>query len=320
MKHVITIGEPMVMFVADEQHPLHQVEHFTRYAAGAELNVSIGLRRLGHGVTYVTRLGCDPFGQYLHNLLKEIRIDDSCVTIDNENPTGFQIKSKAVDGDPEVAYYRRSSAASYLSTGDIDKIDFEKISHVHVTGIPLALSETSRESVFYLITRAKERSIPLTFDPNLRPSLWPNEQTMIATVNRAAAMCDIILPGLSEGRLLTGHCSAEEIARYFRELGAKTVIVKCGANGAYASCADETLEVPGFSVAKVVDTVGAGDGFAVGVIDGLLQELPLAQAIRQGNAIGARQVMVVGDNEGLPTREELNGYLERSERAKGGRL
>ena len=63
-------------------------------------------------------------------------------------------------------------------------------------------------------------------------------------------------------------------------------------------------------VDKVVDTVGAGDGFAVGVISGILEGRTIKESVRRGNAIGAIQVMNISDNEGLPTKEELDKFIE----------
>lgn len=60
----------------------------------------------------------------------------------------------------------------------------------------------------------------------------------------------------------------------------------------------------------MIDTVGAGDGFAVGVTSALLENLPLEEAIIRGTAIGALAVMSPGDNDGLPDRENLNAFME----------
>lgn len=310
MKRVVTLGEPMVMFVADEVGPLEAINHYTKFVAGAELNVSIGLTRLGCDVAYVTRLGQDPFGRYVHNLLAETGLDTSVASFDGQFPTGFQLKSKVLTGDPEVVYFRRNSAAAHLSVADIEQIDFATVQHVHVTGIPLALSGESRAATFFLIERARAAKVLLTFDPNLRPSLWPDQQTMIETVNEAAALCDIILPGIEEGRTLTGLDDEREIAAFYRQRGAKSTIIKMGPKGAYVDTDGDTFYVPGFRVDRVVDTVGAGDGFAVGVISGVLDGLSLTDAVMRGNAIGAMQVMVPGDNEGLPDRETLRAFLE----------
>ena len=115
------------------------------------------------------------------------------------------------------------------------------------------------------------------------------------------------LPGLAEGELLTGHKTPEAIARFYRDQGASLVVVKLGADGAYYDHA--TLgcgRVPGWPVDKVVDTVGAGDAFAVGVISGLLDGRTVPEAVERACWIGARQVQVLGDSGGLPTRPGLH--------------
>ena len=91
-------------------------------------------------------------------------------------------------------------------------------------------------------------------------------------------------------------------------------MIKDGKNGAYVSEKKENGEVvrdmiPGYPVKKVVDTVGAGDGFAVGVLSGLLKGLPVSECAKRGNAIGSIQVQHRGDNEGLPTEEILQTYM-----------
>ncbi|MNT87408.1 2-dehydro-3-deoxygluconokinase [compost metagenome] len=82
-------------------------------------------------------------------------------------------------------------------------------------------------------------------------------------------------------------------------------MVKLGADGAYFDGEAGTGHVEAFSVERVVDTVGAGDGFAVGVISALLEGRPVSEAVRRGAWIGARAVQVRGDTEGLPTHAQL---------------
>jgi 2-dehydro-3-deoxygluconokinase len=128
---------------------------------------------------------------------------------------------------------------------------------------------------------------------------------MRSTVNALAAQADWVLPGLEEGRFLTGENSAEGIASFYLKQGATLVVVKLGSEGAYYAGEGGSGRVPAFPVARVVDTVGAGDGFAVGVISALLDGLSVPQAVSRGAWIGARAVQVLGDSEGLPSRAEL---------------
>lgn len=314
MPEIILIGEPMAMFVADYVGKLEEVEKYTKSLAGAEVNVCIGLKRLGYDVSYVTKLGVDPFGKYIKKFLDKENINTSFITFDSKFPTAFQLKGKTEVGDPEVVYFRKGTAASHISKEDIEKIDLSEVRLVHVTGIPPALSESCREATYELIKKAKEKDLYITFDPNLRPALWTSKEEMIRVINDIASKCDMVLPGIAEGLILTGSEDPNEIAEFYLKLGVKTVIVKLGSKGAFVKTKDEAFTVPGFKVEKVVDTVGAGDGFAVGIISGLLEKLSLKDAAIRGNAIGSLQVMVPGDNEGLPSREKLQEYIKNQER------
>lgn len=309
MPEIILIGEPMAMFIADDVGKLEDVTKFTKSLAGAEVNVCIGLKRLGYDVSYVTKLGVDPLGKYIKNFLVKEEIDVSYITFDKNFPTAFQMKGKTMAGDPEVVYFRRGTAASHISKEDIKKIDLNGVRHIHVTGIPPALSESCKEATYELIYKAKEKGLFITFDPNLRPTLWASKEEMVRVINDIASKCDMVLPGVEEGLILTGSDDPNKIADFYLNLGVKTVIVKIGDKGAFVKTEKESYTVPGFKVSKVVDTVGAGDGFAVGIISGLLENLPLEEAVARGNAIGAMQVMVQSDNEGLPSRVKLAEYM-----------
>ena len=311
MSEIILIGEPMAMFVADYVGKLDDVEKFTRSLAGAELNVCIGLKRLNYDVSYVTKLGEDPFGKYIKKSLDSEGIDTRYISFDKRFPTAFQLKEKTETGDPEVVYFRKGTAASNMTKADVEKLDLRGVRHIHITGIPPALSLSCREATYELIRKAKDNGLFITFDPNLRPVLWANKEEMVKVINDIASKCDMMLPGIGEGAILTGYNDSGAIADFYLKLGVKTVIVKDGDKGAFVKTAKESYVVPGFKVKKVVDTVGAGDGFAVGIISGLLEKLSLKDVVRRGNAIGALQVMTAGDNEGLPTRKKLQQYLKQ---------
>jgi len=312
MSKIILFGEPMALFIADTYGPLEEVEHFTRSLSGAEVNVCIGLTRLGHQVTYLTRLGDDPLGRYIINRLKQESIDTKFVTFDNVYRTGIQLKNKVKKGDAYAPYYRKGSAFSHISPEVIDTVDFTGIKIAHITGIPPALSESCRKATYRLIERARENQVAVSFDPNLRPDLWENQEKMIDVINDLASKSDIFLPGISEGRLLSSYEDEDKIADFYHNMGVRAVIIKLGEKGAFVSADGEKYHVSGFKVDKVVDTVGAGDGFAVGILSGLLEGLSIEEATVRGNAIGALQVMHQSDNEGLPTREQLNEYIKKN--------
>lgn len=304
---VLTLGEAMVLFAAEEAGPLAQAARFRRYSAGAELNVAIGLARLGLRVGYLSRLGDDSFGRFLLDTMATEGIVTTLVKTGEGQRTGFMLKGRAGDGrDPEIEYHRRGSAASGMGLEDLARLAPAQARHLHLTGISPALSASCRELTFEAVRWARGRGLTISFDPNLRPRLWPSAKEMIATVNELAALCDLVLPGIEEGQRLTGLQDPEAIANHYLACGASQVVVKLGAQGAW--CADRDghrQRVPGVPVPRVVDTVGAGDGFAVGVISGLLEGLALPDAAMRGNRIGARVVQHPGDSDGLPRRHEL---------------
>ena len=131
MSEVILFGEPMALFIAETYEPLEEVEHFTRSLSGAEVNVAIGLTRLGHKVSYVTKLGDEPMGRYIENFLKKESIGTEYITYDSVYKTGFQLKNRVKKGDPYAPYYRKGSAASHISKKEIDKIDFTEVKLDH---------------------------------------------------------------------------------------------------------------------------------------------------------------------------------------------
>jgi 2-dehydro-3-deoxygluconokinase len=309
MSKILTIGEPMALFVADQEGDLKDVEHFTRFVAGAEVNFSIGMVRLKHAVTYISKLGDDPFGKQIEEFLQQNGIDTSYITYDAQYFTGMQWKQKVTSGDPHVFSLRRNSAASHMNVSTIAKLNWDGFDHIHLTGIPPALSAGCRQLVYELIKQARGKGISISYDPNLRPGLWPDKKEMAQVVNDLACLADVVIPGISEGKLLTGKEGVQEIANAYHAAGVKTVVIKLGAEGAYTSSEGQQFYTPGFPVTKVVDTVGAGDGFAVGLVSGILEGLSLQEAVRRGTAIGALAVMSPGDNDGLPDRESLAAFI-----------
>ncbi|PLS32011.1 2-dehydro-3-deoxygluconokinase [Bifidobacterium margollesii] len=312
---VLLVGEAMALFTAEQEGDLGAVEHFGASVAGAELNVCVGLARMGQKPVYMTKLAHDPCGDRIRAFMERNGIDTSLVSYDDSRLTGLMFKSKVSKGDPKTAYFRKGSAASTLSPADVDAVDFSDISVVHLTGILPPLSETTLAAAKELIVKARENGAFVSFDPNLRPAIWPNLDLMRKTLIELASQADLVLPGGGEGHELFGAETIEDTAKAFIDNGAKLVVVKDGPKGAYAYDGKESAYVPGFVVDHVVDTVGAGDGFAAGTLSALMDGKTVAEALERGCALGAIQTQFVSDNEGLPTPEELAEFKASHKRA-----
>jgi 2-dehydro-3-deoxygluconokinase len=258
----------------------------------------------------VSKVGNDPFGTFIMKRLQEESVNTDCVLVDSEHATGFQIKSKVEVGDPEVCYFRKNSAASHLHSSDFNQNYFLAAKHMHMTGIPLAVSASMRDFALHALTSMKAAGRTVSFDPNLRPTLWASKEEMVITINEAAKQANYVLPGIEEGKILTGYENPEDIASYYLDAGVELVVIKLGEQGAFFKTAKEQGMVEGIKVKQIVDTVGAGDGFAVGLLSGLLQNDSLTQSVRRANAIGSLAVQSPGDNDGYPTEQQLQRYME----------
>ncbi|WP_449433104.1 sugar kinase [Pseudomonas putida] len=310
---VLCFGETMAMFVAEQVGELEDIGQFRKRIAGADSNVAIGLSRLGFKVRWLSRVGNDSLGRFVLDSLRKEGLDCSAVEVDPAHPTGFQLKARCDDGsDPAVEYFRGNSAARRMSPALLGP-QLPQVRHLHATGIPLALSADCRALSHALVDGMREAGRSISFDPNLRPSLWPERSSMIREINALAFKANWVLPGLEEGRLLTGQQTPADIAAFYLEQGVDLVVIKLGEAGAYWRNAQGEGQVAPVPVAKVVDTVGAGDAFAVGVLSALLEGCQLPQAVARGNWCGSRAVQSRGDMEGLPLRHELDEHnLRRS--------
>jgi 2-dehydro-3-deoxygluconokinase len=224
-------------------------------------------------------------------------------------------KAGGADGDPEVLQIRHRTAfaqhADALLTADILALD--GIDHLHLTGIALGISPVVRAASLTLLEAAIAAGLSVSFDPNLRLNLWPDRDEMRAVINTVAARATVVMPGVGEARMLTGHDDPQTIAKTYLDAGTREVVVKLGAEGALAWTAeDQNARSRRFAVTPI-DTVGAGDGFAAGYLAAFLGGGNLQERVDQGAAVGALATTRRGDLAAMPERAEVDALLNSTE-------
>ena len=172
MIDVVTIGETMAAMAPKEVGSLKYLNNFSKYIAGAESNVAIGVKRLGFKSGWISKLGKDPLGDYVEFFIRGEGVDVSQVKRDCKHRTGLLIKEMHTTKEPKVFYYRDNSAASHLNPNDIDEDYIKKAKHMHLTGITPALSDSAQNAFFRALNYAKKNNLRVSFDPNLRFKLW----------------------------------------------------------------------------------------------------------------------------------------------------
>ncbi len=308
---VLTFGEALVGYgsVADN---LRAARNFTRFPGGAELNVAVGLTRLGVGTTWASVLGNDAHGDYLADAVGLLGV--APIVRRASGPTALMFKAGGADSDPEVLQVRHASAfachAEALLTDEV--LSLEGVQHLHLSGIVLGISPAARAAALTLLDAALNAGLSVSFDPNLRLNLWPDRDEMRGVINTVAGRATVVLPGLPEGQLLTGESKPDDIAQFYLRRGAHEVVIKLGARGARAWAADgQTAQSRSFAVTPI-DTVGAGDGFAAGYLAAFLAGDSLQARVDQGAAVGALVTTRRGDLAAMPTRTEVDELLGQS--------
>lgn len=296
---VVTLGECMGLVYPTDPIEIVDADTLKFDLAGAESNLSIALARLGHSVRFISRVGNDPFGNFILKTLENEEVCLDSLKIDPTAPTGLFFREWLEDGQRRVYYYRKGSAASLLSEQDIQQDMLMGSRLVHITGITPALSETCKAACFRMVKLARDMGIKVSFDPNYRAPLWDfsNAQETLLTL---AALADFILLGQEDAKAMYGEMDDESILHAAAGVGARIVILKRAEKGALALINGKILESKPYPVSKVLDPVGAGDGFDAGFIAGWLRGWEFSKAIELGAKIGALAVQTMGDYHGYP--------------------
>lgn len=311
MKDVLTYGETMVVFTSDMRLPLKYARNFQQRIAGAESNTAIGLSKLGCSVSWVSRVGEDPFGEFLVNQIRAEGVDVEHIIYDNDKKTGLMFKEPRGQ-ETNVYYYRDDSAASNMKIGDVDEKLVAEHKILHVTGITPALSDSCLELTQKLYEIAKQQKRLVSFDPNIRKKIWKNKN-LKPIIREFALDSDIVLLGRNEAEILFDTNDSQRIFDTIFEKGRASYIgLKDGANGSSVATKDQILK---FEPEKCdfVDSVGAGDAYNTGFLYGILNNQPLETIGKYANIIGAMVTETIGDIEGYPSKKMLNARVTKTQ-------
>ncbi len=281
--------------------PLRLGTTWTTHVAGAELNASVGLARLGHQVTWCSRVGDDDFGRLV---VREARAEGVTldVEVDPERHTGgLRVVRQA--GTSSVSYTRRGSAASALDAATLTtSLERANADIALVCGITPALSPTCRDGWLAVVAAAAERAT-VVLDVNHRPTLWSSDDAA-ATLRQVVGRADVVVGDLDELRLLSDASSEDDVVADLMSQGVDLVAIKRGVNGASLVRAGQRHDLLA-EPAVEVDPIGAGDAFTAGLVSAMLDGLDDGAALARAVAMGAWAVSTSGDWEGLPTRAQL---------------
>jgi 2-dehydro-3-deoxygluconokinase len=313
---VACLGEALVLlpFLPPDGAALPGVERGT--LAGAEANVAIGLAGMGVPVACVTRVGTDPYGEFLHAELRRRRVDVRAVQFDPVRPTGVYAKRTITDasGQPrsEMLYRRAGSAASAMSPAFLDdpaaKDVLGRARLIHTSGITAALSRSCAELMDAILRRPRRFDATVCFDVNWREQLWPSGDPSL--IIQLSGLADTVLVGGDEALRVFGTDDPQRIRTLLPD--PEWIIIKDGARRALAIGADGSLIDQPALLVDVVEPVGAGDAFAAGFLAGVVRGEDTGRCLRRGHVSAAAVLTVRGDSAPLPPDSVVESLLASS--------
>jgi len=314
MDGILLLGEALVdMISPDVGTDLAHARTFVKAAGGAVANVAVGLARLGARGSFAGAVGDDPFGQFVRGYLADQGVDVRWLRVLPDYPTGVVFVCLDADRVPSFCFYGAPSADMMYGPELVEPAMLDGVGWLHCGTVSM-VREESRAATWKLLDLARTRATKICFDPNLRLHLWRDHARLRETAQRTAAQADLVKLNRDELEFLTGEAEPAAGARALRALGPAAVVVTLGPQGAYFQGPEGEGREPGVVVAAV-DTTGAGDAFAAGLLAALAgaawpPDAPaLRSAVRQANACGALATTALGATAGLARAEELAEFL-----------
>ena len=306
---ILTIGEVLIDLTQtgrDEKG----IPQFAANPGGAPANLAVAASRLGAKTAFIGKVGADGFGRYLSDVLTQNGVDASGVAVDRQHPTTMAVVSVDASGERDFSFYRGANADVMLSKEDIPDAALEGAKVVHFGSVSLT-ADPSRSATLDAVRRAKAMGKTITYDPNYRANLWPDQDTAVAQMKAPLDLVDILKVSDEELPLLTGTTDCESGTAQLAAHGIGLIFVTLGPDGVFYRMGDKTGHVAGVPC-KVGDTNGAGDTFFGAALSKLCKEDLTAltvEKLEQVLAFANKAASITTSRHGaipaMPTLEEM---------------
>ncbi|ADM27251.1 cytidine kinase; inosine-guanosine kinase; 6-phosphofructokinase [Ignisphaera aggregans DSM 17230] len=260
---------------------------------GSAVNMAIDAKRLGLRSSVIAKIGFDSFGRIIVDELLREGVDISGLRI-SVGKTGFTIV--VIDKNGSITMYGYKGVAEDLEPGDIDLDIISNSRYVHIASLRIDTS-------IHVAEIARKNNSKVLWDPG-RVLAGKG----IDALSKLIEKVDIVLLNNLEAKMLTNLDDHREAAKIIKSLGPELVIVKRGSKGVYALGYGLDEEIPAMNIDRVVDTTGAGDAFAAGLIAGMIRGYTIKKAILYANAVAALKITKLGSHE-APTHEEVVNFI-----------
>lgn len=303
---ILCIGEALIdMICTDKGRTLSEGDHFLKKAGGAPTNVAAAIAALGGHAELIAKVGTDPFGKHLIEVMQAFNVDTKWILQDPAYFTTFAFVSLMENGERD--FYFNRGADGQLTREEVDSLDLNEYAIIHFGSATGFLPGPLQAAYQLLLQKALTKDIFISFDPNYRHLLFGNNtQTFIDQSWNFLQHCHFFKLSDEEAMLLTGRATVSDAANDLLKRTTAVFAITLGKEGTLLGIHNNTLLIPSIPV-KPVDTTGAGDAFVGAVLYQLsnysftaIQSLTIEEwttIIANANKAGARTCEYLGAME-----------------------
>jgi 5-dehydro-2-deoxygluconokinase len=306
---LLTIGRVSVDLYSDAPGAgFTDPQRFEKSIGGTATNVAVAAARLGHRTAVLTKVGDDPFGDYVIAKLQSFGVETDFVGRHATLRTPLAFAALTPPEDPQLLFYREPAAPDMqLEPDDVDPGVVADVEVLWVAGSAMA-QEPARTTIAAVFeTRRRRRHTVLDLD--YRPQLWDGEADASAVIGAAIDSATVAIGNRTECRVAVGTDQPEAAADLLLERGVELAIVKLGGEGVLVATATASAVVPPRPV-EVVCGLGAGDAFGGAIVHGLLANWPARKLVEYANAAGAIVAGRLLCADAMPTDDEITALIE----------
>lgn len=312
---VVALGELLIDLTEAGLSP-NGMRLFEQNPGGAPANMLTALSHSGYKTAFIGKVGDDMHGRFLIETLSKEGIDTGAVITDPKCFTTLAFVGLDENGERSFSFARKPGADTMLRIDELDHSLLSDCKIFHFGSLSMT-DEPSRSATLEAVKIAKDGGAVISYDPNYRPSLWPDRETAIEQMGSVISLLDMLKVSDEESFLLTGINDPFKAADRLLSMGPELVAVTLGSDGVLVARSDRKEIVEAFDV-DCIDTTGAGDCFWGGFLSrfltneesvGKMKWEALKQCALTGNAFAALCVKQRGGIPSIPSIEEVETFI-----------
>ncbi|HSF84150.1 MAG TPA: 5-dehydro-2-deoxygluconokinase [Acidimicrobiia bacterium] len=322
---LVTMGRVnMDLYAQDIGAEFADITGFDAMVGGSPSNIAIATSRLGLQSIALTGVGDDRVGEFVLRYFRDEGVDTDYVAIKPGKLTSLALLGVQPPSQFPLSFYREDPADIHLTVADVDAVPFDEVRSIQLSGNAFSRG-TCADAARHAARRAREFDMLSFLDLDLRPTDWDHAREFGITIRSILPLVDVAIGTeeefyaalmsdpeiIMQGEPVPAHRHDELNERVEALLGrgVSAIALKRGPRGVSILLDGERIDVPGFRV-DVVNTVGAGDAFAAGLIRSRLAGMEWYKAARFANACGAIEVTRHGCSAAFPTETEVMAFAD----------